>query len=242
VSFAILPPLWRRWWFLTSTLVLAFVALRAAERYRVARLLELERVRTRIATDLHDDVGSSLSQIAILSEVARQRLGADGAAAREALASIAATSREMVDSMGDIVWAINPRKDHLSDLTHRMRRFASDVLTARGIALRFHAPEGELGASIGPDLRRHAYLIFKESVNNLARHSGCSEAQIEIGVEGGTLVVEVADNGRGFAEDGRTEGLGSTTLRERAAQLGGELKLHSEPGRGTRVSLRVPLK
>jgi signal transduction histidine kinase len=122
VSFTILPPLWRRWWFLASAVALAGLALRAAERYRVARLLELERVRTRIATDLHDDVGSSLSQIAILSEVARQRLGPDGGGAAEALGSIAATSREMVDSIGDIVWAINPRKDHLRDLTQRMRR------------------------------------------------------------------------------------------------------------------------
>jgi hypothetical protein len=124
VSFKILSPIWQRWWFASIVAGLAGVIAFALYRYRVARLLDLERVRTRIATDLHDDIGSSLSQIAIMSEVVRQKVGAENKAVIHPLSVIAGTSRELVDSMADIVWAVNPKRDHLIDLTQRMRQFA----------------------------------------------------------------------------------------------------------------------
>lgn len=139
VAFQISRPVWQRWWFLILAASLIGFLIYSLYRYRVAQLLKLERVRTRIATDLHDDIGSSLSQIAILSEVVRQKVGDNGA--NEPLNLIANTSREMVDSMSDIVWAINPNKDHLADLIQRMRRFASDILDAKDIAYRFYFDE-----------------------------------------------------------------------------------------------------
>jgi ligand-binding sensor domain-containing protein len=127
VSFTVLRPFWQRWWFLLLTALWTAGAIYMFYRHRVAQLLKLERVRTRIATDLHDDIGSSLSKIAILSEVVRRKNGdpTNGATDKnEPLEIIANTSREMVDSMSDIVWAINPERDSLSDLIQRMRRFA----------------------------------------------------------------------------------------------------------------------
>src|SRR5262249_23871960 len=112
----------------------------ALRRSREERLAELERVRRRIATDLHDDVGSSLTQISLLSEVVQRQVDGIEAPVNQPLSSIARLSRELVDSMSDIVWAINPTKDHLSDLSQRMRHFASDLLTARQIDFRFRAP------------------------------------------------------------------------------------------------------
>jgi signal transduction histidine kinase len=103
-------------------------------RYRIRQLLELERVRIRIATDLHDDIGASLSQIAILSEVVHQQLDGSDPRVTEPLAKISSASRELVDSISDIVWAINPRRDRLRDLLQRMRRFASDIFHARKIS------------------------------------------------------------------------------------------------------------
>ena len=137
ITFTILPPIWQRWWFVTLVALTVGLAVWFIYRYRVARLIELERVRTRIATDLHDDIGSGLSHIALLSEVVRRRVNRDDPPVRESLAQIAGSSRELVDSMSDIVWAVDPRKDHLSDLTQRMRRFASEVFTARDIEFRF---------------------------------------------------------------------------------------------------------
>src|SRR5207245_155468 len=136
ITFTILPPIWQRWWFITLVVLTLGLAAAAIYRYRVRRLIELERVRTRIASDLHDDIGSGLSRIAILSEVARHQVSVE-APVGEPLAVIADASRDLVDSMSDIVWAINPNKDHLSDLVQRMRRFASDLFTARQIEFTF---------------------------------------------------------------------------------------------------------
>jgi len=220
-------------------------AIYALERLRVSRLIELERVRMRIATDLHDDIGAGLSRIAILSEVGGQRLGTGDLRGREHMTVIAGASRELLDSMSDIVWAINPRKEHLKDLIQRMRRFASDLLSGRNIAFRFHAPEGEQDPRLGADLRRELFLIFKESINNLVRHSSATEVEIDLGIDRRTLSLRVQDNGRGFDpalnSQAESEGNGLRNMRARAVRLGGELEISSAPGEGTTVSLRVPL-
>jgi signal transduction histidine kinase len=249
ISFTILPPIWQRWWFLTLAAIAIGSTVYLIERYRVARAIELERVRTRIATDLHDDIGASLSQIAIMSEVVSQRVDQDDAKVNEPLQIIAGTSREMVDAMSDIVWAINPKRDHLSDLTQRMRRFASDILSAREIDFRFHLPDAEeKNIRLGTDLRREVYLIFKESVNNLVKYSECTDAELEFKVIGDLLLIRISDNGKGFdpeaASDGNHDGMGGhglASMRRRAAALGGNFEIKSEKGAGTTVQLTVPV-
>jgi len=213
----------------------------ALRRSREERLMELERVRRRIATDLHDDIGSSLTQISILSEVLRRGVGREDAPEVKPLTLIATASRELVDTMSDIVWAINPQKDHLSDLTRRMLSFASDLFIARQIAFDFRAPGEDRDIRLGASLRREVFLIFKESVNNLVRHSGCTEADIEfqIGVDALTLVTR--DNGAGFDLDRHRDGHGLQSMRERAQALGGTFAVSSQPGQGTTVTLTVPL-
>jgi len=161
VSFSIAQPVWRRWWFLLLAALAVSALVYAIYRYRINQIIKLERVRTRIATDLHDDIGSSLSKIAILSEVVRQKNGASGdRSGFEPLEIIADTSREMVDSMSDIVWAINPERDHLSDLVQRMRHFAEEMLDAAGIEYEFTDAESLKDITLGTDLRREVYLIF----------------------------------------------------------------------------------
>lgn len=245
VSFAVLRPLWQRWWFLLTAVLFVGFAVYAVFRYRLNRLLELERVRTRIATDLHDDIGSSLSQIAILSEVVRQKVGDNGAG--EPLNLIADTSREMVDSMSDIVWAINPQKDHLSDLFKRMRHFAGDVLEAKDIEYHLYIPEITHDSHLGTDMRREIYLIFKECINNLVKYSRASEAKINVKIEDNQFILIVEDNGIGFdprEKTGSLESLGGNgliSMKRRAEALGGEFVIDSEIGKGTKVKLRIPL-
>jgi ligand-binding sensor domain-containing protein/two-component sensor histidine kinase len=240
INFLILPPVWLRWWFQLLAAAVAAAAVYWLHRYRVARLVELERVRTRIATDLHDDIGSSLSQIAILSEVAGRLADPAHARLAEPLADIAGISRELVDSMSDIVWAIDPERDHVDDLVHRMRRFASDVLTPRDVRLGFQAPPEAQDLPMGADLRRQIFLIFKEALHNVVRHSGATEADVEIRVERGWLCLKVADNGRGFDAAGGHQGHGLRSMRERARHAGGGIVTHSGPG-GTTLTLRVPV-
>jgi signal transduction histidine kinase len=239
VSFQILPPIWQRWWFVSAGLLTVGVGAHALHRHRLRRLLELERVRTRIATDLHDDIGSGLSQIAILSEVVRQRVGGHEESVREPLSQITGASSELMDTMSDIVWAIDPRKDHLSDLTQRMRRFSSDIFTARHIAFEFHAPDAARDIELGADVRRQVFLIFKESVNNIVRHSSCTSATVTFSASREHISLRITDNGTGFDTERQGEGHGLSSMRKRTQELGGTLQLVSKHAEGTIVTLHV---
>ena len=210
-------------------------------RTREARAIELERVRKRIASDLHDDIGSSLTQISLLSEVVNQRIAGRESAVAQPLAQIANSSRELVDAMSDIVWAINPQKDHLSDLTQRMRTLTSEVSTACGINVRFRAPEVDEDLSLGANLRREVFLIFKESVNNIVKHSGATEAEVEFRFSSDQLFLRVSDNGKGFDRSQESEGHGLVSMQGRAKDMGGTCEVQSTVGKGTTVTLEVPL-
>jgi ligand-binding sensor domain-containing protein/signal transduction histidine kinase len=241
VSFTILRPIWQRWWFVTLAALFAVATATTLYNYRVRRLLELERVRTRIATDLHDDIGSSLSQIAILSEVVRQKVGQDNAAVTEPLSQITTSSSELMDTMSDIVWAIDPHKDRLTDLTQRMRRFASDVLTSRNIDFDFHEPDAHRNLNLGADVRRQVFLVCKESINNVVRHSSCSRVYIEFRVDRDQLTLIIKDNGRGFDAAHESDGHGLLSMQQRAKETGGTLQITSRPGEGTIITLTMPI-
>jgi signal transduction histidine kinase len=240
VEFTILSPIWQRWWFLSMAAALIGLIAYALYHRRVARLLELERVRTRIASDLHDDIGANLTRIAILSEVAHAQLRHDNPSIENPLSSIAQISRESVASMGEIVWAINPKRDHLIDLVQRMRKLASEVFTGRKIDYEFVAPETDPDVPLGADVRRNLLLIFKEAINNVARHSRCSNVIIELRIERASIVLAVSDDGIGFEAENSTEGNGVVSMKRRASSLGGELQLISAQGKGTKIVLNVP--
>ena len=241
VTFHISPPIWLRWWFLTGAAALLVFAAYALHRVRLVRLLELERVRMRIATDLHDDIGSSLTQIAILSEVAERRMMKPDPGVAEPISRVSLISRELVDSMSEIVWAINPRNDRLRDLAARMRRFGADMLTSRQIGFRFRSPDDVQDVPIEADLRRQAFLIFKEAIHNAVRHSRCTEVDVEIGVQHRHLTLRVTDNGIGFDARLCSEGHGVPSMQARARGMGGRLEIVSEPAGGTTVRFEVSL-
>jgi signal transduction histidine kinase len=249
VSLRILSPIWLRWWFIAIVLTMTGLAAYTAYRYRVARLLEIERVRTRIATDLHDDIGAGLSRMAVLSEVVKRQTQADHSESVDMLTDIADSARGLVDSMSDIVWSIDPRKDDLNNVASRIRHFASDVLEARGIEWEFKGSEEMGNIKLSPEQRRHLYLIFKEAINNVARHSGCERVALEIRVSHDRLMGTIRDDGRGFemrsGDGNHTNGRGGNGLRNmqsRAIELGGQLDVTSHPGQGTQLDLMIPLK
>ncbi len=213
----------------------------ALRKSREERLTELERVRRRIATDLHDDIGSSLTQISLLSEVVNRKLGAEENTVSAPLSEIAGMSRELVDAMSDIVWAINPQKDHLSDLLQRMRHFATQIFIMRQIEFSFRAPDPAQDIPMGANLRRELFLIFKEAINNLIRHSGCSEAEIEFRAGEDSIFLQLSDNGRGFDLAQKNEGHGLTSMRDRTKGLGGAFAISTQPGQGARLSFTIPL-
>jgi ligand-binding sensor domain-containing protein len=251
VTFTILNPVWRRWWFIALvTLAVAGLAF-LFYRYRVARLLEMANMRTRIATDLHDDIGANLTRISILSEVAKQRFRNDtripdmpptpgNGHENSPLASIARFARESVGSMSDIVWAIDPERDSLLDLTRKMRQHAEEVFTLRDIDLQFNAPVVKETRRLGVDVRRDLLLMFKEAVNNTARHSRCTRVKIDLRLERSMLLLQIEDNGVGFDQSKESRGHGLRSMKRRAAALGGSLEITSQPDSGTVIKALVP--
>jgi ligand-binding sensor domain-containing protein/signal transduction histidine kinase len=238
IALRIPPPLWGLLWFRLLCLAAVALLLYQLYRFRLNRMLELEHIRTRIATDLHDDIGASLSQIAILSEVARRPVEAG---ALDPLGSIGRISRELVESMSDIVWAINPQRDNLLDLTRRMRRFAGEMLVPGAIDFTFDAEEASGLVALGADLRRQVFFIFKECLNNAARHSGASHVDIVFALSGDWLCLTVRDNGCGFDPGHLSDGQGLASMARRAAALHGQFKIESVSGEGTTARLAIPL-
>lgn len=240
VSFQVLAPVWRRAWFLTAAGLLMALAVYALYRYRLAQLLELERVRTRIATDLHDDIGSSLSGMAFLSEAVKQQMGSARPEAVEMASEVAAMARGLARSLSDVVWSIDPRRDDLNNVITRVRQSAA-VLEAQGIAWFLQAPPQPEKVKLTPEQRHHLFLIFKEALNNIARHAHCASARLTIAVEDHQLRAEIVDDGCGFSQAGE-QGNGLRNMKLRAAQLGGRMSVESAAGRGVRLELTVPLK
>jgi ligand-binding sensor domain-containing protein/two-component sensor histidine kinase len=240
VNFRILPPIWQRWWFVMLAMIAAALSAYALYRYRVRRLVELERVRTRIASDLHDDIGSNLSLIAGLSEVLRQQAQHVDSQIIEQLGVIANASRQSVEAMGDIVWAVNPKRDNVIDLTHRMRRFANDSLTARNIEFQLDAPPTNQNVKLNAEVRREVFLVFKEAINNIARHSGCKAAKASLKIERGAIILELHDDGHGFDEANIDRGHGLESMRRRAEKLGGKLNWNSQKSVGTTITFLAP--
>ena len=241
IEFRVPRPFWAQWWFASLVLGLAAASAYGWHRFRLRQFLALERIRRQIALDLHDDIGSRLSEIAILSEVVKR--GADPAAV-PLLEQTAQLARGMRESMSDIVWAVDPRKDRLGDLVQRMRQASFNLLGAAGVQIDLTAPAGETldPIMLAPDRRRHLLLMYKETLTNIARHARAGRVRVVITLEHGDLIQQIEDDGIGFDPDAPSEGHGLRSLRQRALELGGEVTIHSAPGAGTRVRVRVPLR
>ena len=247
VAFELQAPLWRRPWALGLVALLLMALGWSGYRLRVRHLLALERVRLRIAADLHDDVGASLTRIGLLGELARRRLGEAPGRAAEMLEQIGQEASDLTETTADIIWAVDPRQDDLHSLVVRLRRFAADLLEARGIALHVDVGEDELRVPLPAEQRRALYLLLKEAANNVAKHSGARNAWLRVSVVAGEVHAELRDDGAGISTATRAVAeaagrRGLRGLRERAEEAGGAVEIASRPGEGTRVGVRLPLR
>lgn len=240
VEFRIHPPFWYKPWFFASVLAGFFVLGTVVLRAREFRRHELESIRRQVATDLHDDVGSGLAQIAILCELAK-RDASRGAV--PVLTETADLARSLRESMGDIVWALSPDRDAPLALVARMRQVSFNLLSST-TEVTFEAPEDRqlAGLDLGPARRRQLLLIFKEALTNVARHASATVVSIRLVAEGEWLVLTIDDDGVGFDDDGRAGGQGLESMEQRARSMGGHFSLRSEAGKGTSMAVRVPLR
>ena len=244
VDFRIKPHFYQTIWFYALIAMTLIGIVHALYRYRMQRLLQLERMRTRIAADLHDEVGAGLTNIAIISEMVQRQLRPDHAEPADQVSTVAETARGLVDSLTDVVWAIDPQLDDIESLIARIRKFSSEVLEAKGITWEMKIPENMPHIRVGSDHRRQILLIFKEAVNNIIRYAACSKVILALELRSGCIAGEIIDDGRGFDSDHvapRGSGRGLVSMRERAARLGGSLTVVSKPGQGTHISFSIPL-
>jgi ligand-binding sensor domain-containing protein/two-component sensor histidine kinase len=241
LNITIIPPYWKRWWFylllLSASGGVAYLFYKIRER----RKKETESVRKRIARDLHDDMGSTLSTINILSEMAKMKVETDTANAKLFIDQISDNSNRIMESMDDIVWSIDPVNDSMENIVSRMREFAGNLFEAKEITYTFKEEESIKNLNLALGKRHDFFMIFKEAVNNMAKYSGCTNASIEISVVKNKLVLLITDNGKGFNVNTPENGNGLENMRKRAAALGADLDIISEPDKGTRVFLLVPL-
>ena len=198
---------------------------------------QLYETRNRLSRDLHDDLGSTLSSIALNSRIAGDLESPEKM--RETLARISEEAREASANVKDLVWAMHPDADSMAEMLARMRQFAQNTLEPQGIEHQFEVGEGVEHLQLDMETRRHLYLLFKEAINNAAKYA--EAAHVHICLEKGhkTLHLEIADNGKGFDPQTPRKGNGLANMEARAALLGGKLRVESGVGRGTRVSLEI---
>ena len=237
----IIPPVWKQWWFYLLATVIVSALVYFFFRIHYKRKIEAEKVRIRIAKDLHDDMGSTLSTINILSEMAKTKIDTDIPAAKKFIHQISDNSNRIMESMDDIVWNIDTANESIENTLSRMREFAGNLLEARGVSYIFK--EDEQIKNINLELgRRHDFvMIFKEAINNLAKYSECRTASIEVLLTRNTLILLISDDGKGFDHNLMNDGNGLINMQKRAAALKGTLSIKSEINKGTTIGLRIPI-
>ncbi len=234
-SFRVMPQFWQTWWFQLLCAALFAAIVTVIYRYRVSRLIAVQKLRSRIAFDLHDEVGAGLTQIAIWSELARQN-GRHNSDAH--LEQIAVSSRALVDTIGDIIWTVNPQRDSVRELVQRVRYFATEICTACDIRLDFEVNSDGLDRQANSEIRRDVFLIAKEAIHNAVRHAACTVIHVCFRILPESLELEITDNGRGFAAS-TAQGNGLASMRQRAAALGASIHWTTPEGGGTRVTLKT---
>lgn len=214
-------------------------------RYKLKKRLEQQNqllsVRNDIAKDLHDEIGSTLTSIRILSEVSRNNFHKDQQKASSLLTKITEQSTQMQQGMSDIVWAIKPDNDRLKNMLTRMREYASHTLEPRNILTIFNVDENVLEHTLDMQQRKDVFLIYKEAINNAAKYSGATRVEVGLQKAVNSLILIIRDNGAGFDPDRELSSNGLKNMRARTEALNGKFKIISGNGKGTEVSATFPL-
>lgn len=249
VEIHIVPPFWKRWWFYFLCWLTGVSVIFGIYRYRINELLGRQAMRDKIAQDLHDHVGSTLSSISIYSQVAQiYQKEEQQQDLKQALEKISETSGEMISEMNDIVWAINPRNDSMEKILQRMDSYARPLLHASNIQFTFTYDPSVLETSLEMNQRKNFYLVFKESVNNALKYSECTNLTVQVEVYQRMITLRIRDNGKGFdisklraLAPRSMSGNGLQNMKRRGEDLHGECQISSEPGKGTTVTLQFTI-
>jgi signal transduction histidine kinase/ligand-binding sensor domain-containing protein len=254
LGIVVAPFFWQTWWFGLAVISIATCAMIAAVRYvsfrrlrQRLRLLEqqtaLERERTRISRDLHDDLGGSLTQVALLLDMTHRDATLSPGKLNGKLQQCSSMVRQVARSVDEIIWAINPRNDTLRYLIDYISQYVVEYLHTAEIRCRVDLPDRLPDRTVSPEVRHQLFLAVKEALNNVARHAGASEVRFEVTAMEGEIRITITDNGRGFtAPPDNASADGVRNMHQRMEEIGGAFELRSAPGDGTRVSFCYPLQ
>lgn len=248
----IVPPLTQTPWFRALVAGALLLGLAGVVRYATwrkvqAQLARLERQRaveverTRIARDLHDEMGARLTQISLLSARALEA-GATPPAAHEPLAHVQRAAHALASTLDEIVWATSPQHDTVAAFADHLSHYAVEALAAGGVRCRLEIPTLLPAAGLSSGHRFRLMMGVKEALTNVLRHAGATEVRIRLALAGETLAVTLRDDGCGFGEPGKSGRNGIGNLHARMHEIGGTCEITSKPGGGTTVELRLPLK
>ncbi len=236
-SFKILPPFWRQSWFiLLISMVIAFILYRIY-LFRIGQIQRIQVVRDRIASDLHDEIGSSLSHVNILSEIGKQSIHDDGKSI-EIFNRIGTEAQYSSEALDDIIWSVKTRWDSIEAVIARMRQYATELFESSGIRFEMHEVI-TVDQQFDMEFRRDFYLAFKELLRNIVRHANASQVDIDIVINPGLVRLSVHDNGKGFEVNDPTQRNGITNIKDRAKRWHGQAVWKSEPRMGTHVDVEM---
>ncbi|MBN2731893.1 MAG: hypothetical protein JXR26_05625 [Balneolaceae bacterium] len=226
LSFTVLAPFWMQWWFmLLMLLLLAGIILFVYNYYRVRKMVEIERMRVRIASDLHDDVGSSLTEIALQSDFLQTTDASEEL--KESVRNIGSQSRKIVSSLDDIVWSIDARNDTLGDLTDRMQDYINNILSNREVV--YHFDNLDMDEKLTVPMKENLYLIFKEAINNIVKHSNATKVEVQLKTDGDYFHLIIHDNGTNISNKRKT-GHGLRNMDMRAQRINATVNFKNENG------------
>lgn len=237
----IIPLLWQETWFRILIALLLILVTFIIVRYRIFRFKQFEKIRWQIAGDLHDEIGGNLSSIALRTELLIQTSESMGLLEKKQLGQIINKTTLMINQMDDIVWAINPENDKLEDMIFRMKDMTVELLTYNHIMYSFNTSNIDSNKRLSIEKKKNIYLIFKESLNNIIKHSGATVVKISIAVNLRELKLEVTDNGVGFEEFVIKYGHGLKLQKRRAREIGADFELLTKRNSGTTIILKVKI-
>jgi len=229
------PPFWQTWWFVTLVILTVAFLIYFFGTIRVKSQLEIEKLKLKIASDLHDNIGAGLTEISILSEVAEQNDGDSSLVVKNELKKISNTARQLVDSMSDIVWVVNPQRDSLHDLIVRLKDSYNEFFSTIGISFQVNNIEKSDDIKLPMEYKQNLLLLFKEAINNAIKHSGCNKIALDAYYKNDLIEIKLKDDGNGFNLNEVKFGEGIKNMENRANKLKGNLKLSAESGKGTTV-------
>ncbi|HYV95618.1 MAG TPA: two-component regulator propeller domain-containing protein [Chitinophagales bacterium] len=236
------PPWWATWWFRIAAVLTIASAVYLLYRYQLQQALKLQAIRNRIAGDLHDEIGSTLSSISIYSQVAKKEVINKAPEAAGMLENITDSTTGMMDAMNDIVWMINTKNDRFDNIVDRMNAFANELLEAKNCNVHLQITPELQRLHLDMSQRKNLYLIFKEAINNAAKYADCRNVWIDLSMNGShKIIMMIHDDGKGFDTNTGSNGNGLYNMKKRAGELNGELHFNSKVGEGTSLKLEFSL-